>query len=80
MKLYVFVNQTPFYIDSRSTICLHDKMLKFIKKQKKQVTLSYHTGHATIDNALITGDNNVFYFQTMILFRKYFNCYQSQKL
>ena len=46
-------------------ICLHDKMLKFYKKR---IFVSHR--HATKANALI-GDNNVFYFQTMIVFRKY---------
>ena len=46
-KLYVVVNQT-----TRSTIFLHDKMLK-LSKTKKRVTLSHHTRHATLANALI---------------------------
>ena len=40
-------------------------MLKF---NKKRIVVSHR--HATKANALI-GDNNVFYFQTMIVFRKY---------
>ena len=36
----------------RSTIFLHEIMLK-LSKTKKRVTLSHHTGHATIANALI---------------------------
>ena len=43
--------KTPFYIDSRSTICLHDKMLKFIKTG--DVVVSHRHQHATIANALI---------------------------
>ena len=43
-------------------------MLKF---NKKLIVVSHR--HATIANALMIGDNNVFYFQTIIVFCKY-NC------
>ena len=47
IKLYVFVNQTPFN-------CLHEKMLiKQVHQRQKRVTLSYRTRHATITNALV---------------------------
>ena len=59
-------------------------MLKFIKKTKKKtgdVVVGLSHRHATIANALIknlVGDNNFFYFQTMIVFRKIY-CYRLQK-
>ena len=45
-----------------------------VQQKQKRVTLSYHTGHKTIANVLVKtcfliGDNNVFDFQTMIVFR-----------
>ena len=44
-----------------------------VYKKQKRVTLSYHTGHATIGNALVKTcflicDNNIFDFQTVIVF------------
>ena len=57
-------------------ICLHDKMLiTQVYQKQKRVSLSYHTGHATIANALVKtcfliGDN-VCDFQTMIVFCEY---------
>ena len=58
-------------------------MLKFIKKtkQKKPGDFVVSHIHATIANALIKnsiGDNNVFYFPTMIVFRRIY-CYRLQK-
>ena len=45
-------------------------MLKLIKNKKMGDVVVSHR-HATIANALIKAWHNVFYFQTMIVFRKY---------
>ena len=53
MQVYIpVVNQTPFYIDSRSTICLHDKNAQVYQIQKTGDVVVSHR-HATIANALI---------------------------